>query len=513
MNTISYRKIFALTAIVAVLFIGSTHAVSAADSSTIKNLFSCSLTSGNLVTCATYGLGVVIQEILILFVQLGGLITRIALQVNDHIFDSPYIQTGFSVTLAIANLGFVLGIIVIALATILRSQSYGMKQLLWKLVVMAILVNFGLVIARPIVSTSDSLTQYFINAVGGGNGYDGLVNNLTGTFKPGALLAPPSTGTTLTSIGCNILGAGGLFSPVVSTCQQLASLISQKTGVGNISPPDSFTQTLMGLVLATLLTGFVAIVMLTLGILLVLRYVALGLLLVILPFAWLAWVFPQFKSWFNKWWSEFIRWTFFPPAVLFFIYLALTVISNQKYVGDATVPANGVDGILGGLALSTGVAPLVTQVATEFIFIALMVGGVMMAASLSGKAGAVVVDGAKSASKWIGGYVGRRSKQAATAPLRSERTRAWAARLQQPDRNPLARWTGRLVMGTAIAGGESAAKAAAKDIEGDTPDQNRQKIATTAYAPKRIARIEKAIKDNKVKEFTDEENEKYFGKR
>ena len=56
-----------------------------------------------------------------------------------------------------------LGIIVIALATILRIESYSIKKMLWKLVVMAILVNFGLVIIAPIFGFSNALTQYFLN--------------------------------------------------------------------------------------------------------------------------------------------------------------------------------------------------------------------------------------------------------------------------------------------------------------------------------------------------------------
>ena len=80
----------------------------------------------------------------------------VVLNINAGILHTSFVQTGFSISLSVANLAFVLGIIVIALATILRIESYSIKKMLWKLVVMAILVNFGLVIIAPIVGFSNS---------------------------------------------------------------------------------------------------------------------------------------------------------------------------------------------------------------------------------------------------------------------------------------------------------------------------------------------------------------------
>ena len=89
----------------------------------------------------------------------------VMLGINTGVFQSQIVQKGFGVTLSIANLGFVLGIIVIALATILHRETYGWKKLLWKLVFAAILVNFSLVIAAPIFGIGNSFTQYFLNCV------------------------------------------------------------------------------------------------------------------------------------------------------------------------------------------------------------------------------------------------------------------------------------------------------------------------------------------------------------
>src|ERR1700722_12949582 len=122
------------------------------------------------------------------------------LGINTGVFQSEIVQKGFGVTLSIANLGFVLGIIVIALATILHRETYGWKKILWKLVFAAILVNFSLVIAAPIFGLGNSFTQYFLNCVdpsGGGctgqgagvglvnsNSMNDFAKNLAGAFNP-----------------------------------------------------------------------------------------------------------------------------------------------------------------------------------------------------------------------------------------------------------------------------------------------------------------------------------------
>src|SRR3989344_3716000 len=58
-------------------------------------------------------------------------VLTLVLTINGNIVNSPVVQAGFPAVLALANLGFVLGIIVIAISTILRKQTYGLKQILW----------------------------------------------------------------------------------------------------------------------------------------------------------------------------------------------------------------------------------------------------------------------------------------------------------------------------------------------------------------------------------------------
>ena len=62
------------------------------------------------------------------FVYLGGTLTNWALDLNSTVLQNPTVTTGWIVTRDLANLGFVLAIILIAFTTILRLESYQTKN-------------------------------------------------------------------------------------------------------------------------------------------------------------------------------------------------------------------------------------------------------------------------------------------------------------------------------------------------------------------------------------------------
>jgi len=365
------------------------------------------------ITGPVYYIAYVVDSIMSLAVMGTAALVRLGLQFNDNIFNSPAVQTGFSVSLAIANLGFVLGIIVIALATILRNQTYGIKQLLWKLVFMAILVNFGLVITAPIVGFAGSMTNYFINATSPGaatGGYEGYVETMAQAF------APQAVGSGVQGSGCTN-ATGGL----AGICN-----VSQQSG----TTADAFMKSFLALVFGIAFLAITAFTFLCLAILLVIRYLMLGGLLIVLPLAWLTWVFPKFDNSYSKWWNTFIKWTLFPPIALFFIYLAFITATNtttpNTYLSKATQIPSGTQSVEGALAGQTGLGGPIQQAADEVLLVGLTIMGLMFANSLTGKAGSMVVNGATKASTALGGYVGKKTGRLALQGV--DRSVAWASR-------------------------------------------------------------------------------------
>lgn len=330
------------------------------------------------VSCALYYVTLTINSILGILVAIAAKITAIALEFNSFVGsdENKTVQLGFNLTLALANLGFVAAIVVIAVATILRQQTYGVKQLLWKLVVAALLVNFSLTITGAILNFSDQLTTYFVNATdptGGGAGdYLAFVGKISSSFASQGLFQPPDPDAPTWN---------SILPPGIDVA---ASIM------------DQFFTGILNMVFSAIFLVIIAITFLALGILLMIRYVYLSILLILMPLAWLMWIFPAFKNMWHKWWQHFLKWVFFAPIVMFFLYLALYTALNQSSWVEAHA------GIIGGendpsttLAITTGNVGVVQSLGKIIITIGLVLGGLFAAHSLS-ITGATVAIGAAS---------------------------------------------------------------------------------------------------------------------
>jgi len=448
------------------------------------NLLSC---ASSPATCGVYYVSLVINGIMSLLLMGGAWLVELGLQFNDNVFNSPAIQTGFSVALAIANLGFVLGIIIIAIATILRNQTYGIKQLLWKLVIMAILVNFGLVITAPIVGFANSMSNYFINATTPSTatgGYSNYVLTLTGAFAPQTALGTPTSTTGVWQGICQ-----SWLTNYIGPVNFALNKICHATNTSTTNPANNFWQNTMAMVFDIVFSVIAVFVFLCLAVLLIIRYLILGGLLIILPLAWLTYVFPKFDNSYSKWWNTFIKWTFFPPLALFFIYLAFTaaVTTNTangnaaaKYSAAAVGGAanNADDSLQHGMATQTGLNEgIFAQAADEVLLAGLMIMGLLFASSLAGKAGSTAVNLGATASKAIGGYAGRKAGRGAARAYQGMGGDRLNAALQR-NRIPGLAAIGRGAANLTEAGTKAQIDARSKALGLGTMDDDRLKAVT-----------------------------------
>lgn len=343
------------------------------------------------------------------FLSLLTWIIEVMLNLNSSLVNSPVVQTGFGATLAVANLGFVLGIVIIGIMTILRRESYGIKQTLWKLLVAAILVNFGLVIAGPIISFSNNLTLFFMEPINGG-GFRNFASALTGSFQPQRLfvVSGDSSGADA-ALGSQVLEA--LASPNAPFGTILDALWVVVFVV--------FTLILM----ATVLVAFI--------VMLFVRYLTLSILLIIMPFAWLSWVFPNFKRHFTRWWSAFFRWTFFAPIVTFFLYLAILTSSRMPDPNSGALPdPNDPFGSLAVSFQSTAENPVVAAISTtagdflskvfspalqSLVILGLMAAGIFVADKLSIHTADAALGAIRGIRDGAIGYVGGKIRSAPAA--------------------------------------------------------------------------------------------------
>lgn len=381
-----------------------------------------------------------------------GWITSIMLDLNYSILEgSLLINTGWTIVRDITNLGFVLVIIVIAIATILRYKAYGAGQLLTKLIAAAIIVNFSLTIAGVFLDFSHSLTKFFFAPVQGFGDHNaiGIARTLSAAFSPQRFFAEPDI-------------------PEITEQGSILSDISQAAG--------SMFMRIASFMFAIIFTFTAAFTLFALAVLLFLRYLHLSFLLVLAPIVWLFWVVPSFKKYFSEWWSSFVKWTIFAPASAFFIYLSL--VSIQAIAGKDAFQSASVFFADGALAA------VMKQGVQLFVLTGLFFGSLIAAQKL-GIAGASGMIGlAKKAqgkaTKWAGQKVkvgAKHARDLATSKaLGSERGQKVAQKLQSlggkwnKDKLPkdagalkrLGYWAGRRVGGPLSSVGFAASRTKAR---------------------------------------------------
>lgn len=424
-----------------------------------------------------------------LLVSLGAAAITLGLEMNAGLAYTTPIQSGFNVTLAIANLGFVFAIIVIAIATIINYESYGMKKNLWKLVAAALLVNFSLVICSLIIGFFDQFAYYFARQMGNsGGGYSGVSNHLVNAFQLNKLSGWQAAG--------------------------------------------SFVPTLIFIMIFLLIIAFT---LFAIAFNLIIRYFYLAILMILMPFAWLAWIMPSTKKHWDSWWEHFMKWTLSPTIILTLLYVAILVVGSagtsvegigqsqiDKWVGgSAAGPAQVVNDATGRSGGET-----ITSIFVRIIISMALVWGALIAAnSLGAKGGSTILKWGnsigKGSKKWATGYATRygssAAKRGATYALRTERGRAATEYLQTRGRNSESRFLRGLgkipftaTLGTALSqarqAGEKTQSDAAKAYKDmSLIEQARQYSSASGVTGERFAilmNVQKALKaaqDKKAK--------------
>lgn len=353
------------------------------------------------VAAIAYAVLYILQYIGAMFFSLAGYLVGFFLDFNYQILspNNMVVTIGWEITRDIANLGFVLVIIIIALATIIRYQDYGAKKLLPRLIGAALLVNFSLSLAGVFIGFSHVITRYFFNAVAEKDNIVDLVKTLSGAFDPQALFTEPSEPEPVDPDE----EAGGL------------------SGFGT-----AVLMNITGLFFVVIFTFIASFVLLAFALMLLIRYVALSFLMILAPIAWLFWVIPSLESQFSKWWSRFLKWVFFAPAVSFFFYLALVSIGRMKQGTGAVTPTQ--------FFKNGFISAMMQQGARMAILIGLLIGGLMVADSMgtTGAKGAMNLlnKGVDKSKKWLGAKAKEGATRAATAPLRTDTGRSFVNKLQ-----------------------------------------------------------------------------------
>ncbi len=265
------------------------------------------------------------------------------------------VEVGWVVVRDVANMFFVLVLLVIAIATILRYEAYSWQQLLPKFFLMAVLINFSKTICGIIIDFAQVVMLTFVNAfaaAAGGNFVQAFGIHKLFTFSTWAEQQPEGA-----EVPWDVVGQG-LLAVVV-------------------------------LLVAAVTVGVLLVV-------LVIRIVVLWTLIVLSPLAYLLATFPQGKDKAKEWWDMFSKYVISGPVLAFFLWLALVVAGG----GDANTQV-GAAFAQGELPSDMGDLGDPNNLSSFVVAVVLMLVSLMFTQKL-GIAGRAVVGAALSGLKRLG---------------------------------------------------------------------------------------------------------------
>ncbi|MDO8435735.1 MAG: hypothetical protein Q7S89_03595 [bacterium] len=205
--------------------------------------------------------------------------------------DAQAVQIGWPLVRDLANMFFVLGLLIIAIGTILGAEEYKISHLLPRFVLMAVLINFSKGITGFLIDVSQLIMLTFVNAF-----KDTTVANLTSGFGLTKLL---TLNKELTEQQQQVFDAGAV-------------------------------DVLIAILLAAFMMFGATLVMMAMLVFLILRTLALWVLIILSPLAFMLSIFSHSSAgeFAQKWWKELIRYLMVGPILAFFMWLAFAVIAN-----------------------------------------------------------------------------------------------------------------------------------------------------------------------------------------
>ncbi len=299
------------------------------------------------------------------FIQLGA---------YNGFLDAPIVRLGWVMLRDIANMFFVVALLVIAFATILGRESYEWKKAMVKLVLVAIVVNFSLLICGVVLDAAHVFTVTFINAI-----------------------APVAAGNLITMFNFD----------------SMQSIITDSSD----GSADIKLALFGGAAVALFFSALAALTIGAYCVILLYRMVAIWSLLIFSPLAFVMSVLPATENYFEEWKSEFTKNILSAPIAVFFLWLAFATMgansavehmnrySSGYEIKDITADANAAGSSVAGIAddtatnsVSINAASTWASMAGFLVAMAFLLKGIEQVQSL-GVAGSGWLDSAQSFAK------------------------------------------------------------------------------------------------------------------
>lgn len=278
------------------------------------------------------------------------------------------IYPGWLILRNLANIFFIIALLVVGLRILFQqSEAATAASFIRRLIIMALLVNFSLVIAQGVVGIADTVQSQFL----------------------------PANTKVIEALGTKLM-----VEPIQSFTGSIAASGSEING--NLAITDLTKPIILLLLAVASFFAFIAIA----GFLAV-RLVGLMLLYMLSPIAYVGQVMQEGKGYASKWWDEFVKYAFMTPIMVFFLNIAaLVATATSSSTGNVIKLDENLESdiIAGGLTI-----------VSQLIVLLVLVGGMRIAlgfsAASASKINKTIADFAengfkktfKKPAQWIGG--------------------------------------------------------------------------------------------------------------
>ncbi len=305
---------------------------------------------------------------LVAWIGAGSLSINLNPEIMNVVLKSPMLFTGWAIFRDIANLFFILILLFIAFGTIVRSQSYNLKNLLPKLIIAVFLINFSNVIAGAIIDFGNIF--------------------MYGIFKWMNCVSDDQ--------------CVGFYDGLMKVVWQFYNTYGLREGL------SASAEATVGIIVATIYTFLYGLILLALGTFLLIRIAAFALLIILSPLAFIGEVFPGLQELSSKWWKNLVNYTLFGPIFALLLYVSYLMTQQAIAVsvpGAFSDPKLGL-GTFGELyvVIIQNIIPLIFLIAIIPITQELGIAGANAVLGSTVLAGAGFLAGA---SRFAGGAIDR----------------------------------------------------------------------------------------------------------
>ncbi|MDD2696817.1 MAG: hypothetical protein PHE52_01520 [Candidatus Pacebacteria bacterium] len=221
---------------------------------------------------------------------------------NQSMGSDFVVRVGWEFSRDVVNMLFILILVFIGLATILKLREYEAKKTLPLLIIIALLINFSGVIVGFVVDLGNILTKFFFDQAGEQVGLGAIWSN-SSTYLIDSMKA--------------VFSLDGQFF------QNFGQTIGSFLGI-----------VAYGLILI-LFYGVATMIYFVILLIFFFRVLVLWILTILAPLAFASYILPNTRRWWSEWWQQLIQWSIIGIPIGFFLWISNWVMRNTSALEGA----------------------------------------------------------------------------------------------------------------------------------------------------------------------------------